>query len=495
MLAHATQITPDGRSSPAAADSGWDDRVLHPGRRRRRARRTRPPAERPRTTCSPGWPADVHHPTGAAGQLRHGRFHPLPRLGRRDGRARGRRQRRRRRGRRRLHPAGRRAAPQRTGRRPAADAARCRELEPIVLCGQGPAPAAADPAAMADRGLRPVPGRGVAAAAMPGSTAAWLTLLRDHGTMDLGVRAVLCRALRRDRGAGAAADRAPPSVGSPDCSAVTGRAPPRSTCPAARRPAVGSLLRNPTLARTYRRLIAAAGGPRPGGRHRRRAGEPGPPDSSPSAIDAFCSHRAGRRVRRPLPGSAHRRPTWPAWRPEYEAPVSAEFARLDGVQDRAVGSGSGAAAATADARRHRPRAGHRRVRAHGDRGRPSSPSPTARPGTATIRTSRWPPCCPPNTRRSGGSWSATQASIDLRPGRPDGRTPRLPTGSTPCPVRTPARAATRRSARSGVTRGDTCHIDVVDRWGDMVSATPSGGWLHSSPVIPSSASHSAPGCR
>jgi gamma-glutamyltranspeptidase/glutathione hydrolase len=32
--------------------------------------------------------------------------------------------------------------------------------------------------------------------------------------------------------------------------------------------------------------------------------------------------------------------------------------------------------------------------------------------------------------------------------------------------------------------GDTCHIDVADRFGNMVSATPSGGWLQSSPVIP-----------
>ena len=39
-------------------------------------------------------------------------------------------------------------------------------------------------------------------------------------------------------------------------------------------------------------------------------------------------------------------------------------------------------------------------------------------------------------------------------------------------------------APSGETRGDTCHIDVVDRWGNMVSATPSGGWLQSSPAIP-----------
>ena len=33
-------------------------------------------------------------------------------------------------------------------------------------------------------------------------------------------------------------------------------------------------------------------------------------------------------------------------------------------------------------------------------------------------------------------------------------------------------------------RGDTVHIDVIDRWGNMVSATPSGGWLQSSPVVP-----------
>ena len=39
-------------------------------------------------------------------------------------------------------------------------------------------------------------------------------------------------------------------------------------------------------------------------------------------------------------------------------------------------------------------------------------------------------------------------------------------------------------SKKGETRGDTCHVDVVDRWGNMVSATPSGGWLQSSPVIP-----------
>ncbi|MEM9783155.1 MAG: gamma-glutamyltransferase, partial [Pseudomonadota bacterium] len=31
--------------------------------------------------------------------------------------------------------------------------------------------------------------------------------------------------------------------------------------------------------------------------------------------------------------------------------------------------------------------------------------------------------------------------------------------------------------------GDTVHLDVVDRWGNLVSATPSGGWLQSSPAV------------
>lgn len=33
-------------------------------------------------------------------------------------------------------------------------------------------------------------------------------------------------------------------------------------------------------------------------------------------------------------------------------------------------------------------------------------------------------------------------------------------------------------------RGDTVHIDAIDRSGNMVSVTPSGGWLQSNPVVP-----------
>jgi gamma-glutamyltranspeptidase/glutathione hydrolase len=83
------------------------------------------------------------------------------------------------------------------------------------------------------------------------------------------------------------------------------------------------------------------------------------------------------------------------------------------------------------------------------------------------------------------------ASRELRPGRPDGRTPRISahatavaageTGHLPPPR---AGAGEPTVAKDGGTRGDTCHIDVVDRWGNMISATPSGGWLQSNPVVP-----------
>jgi gamma-glutamyltranspeptidase/glutathione hydrolase len=96
------------------------------------------------------------------------------------------------------------------------------------------------------------------------------------------------------------------------------------------------------------------------------------------------------------------------------------------------------------------------------------------------------------------------ASLDLRPGRPGGREPELP-GFATAPFGAAdlagAGRARRASGNPGVDatsgepltrsinehprRGDTCHLDVADRWGNVVTATPSGGWLQSSPVIPS----------
>jgi gamma-glutamyltranspeptidase / glutathione hydrolase len=58
--------------------------------------------------------------------------------------------------------------------------------EPLVVCGQGPAPAGATIAHYRDElGLDLVPGTGPLAACVPGAFDAWLLLLRDFGTLPL----------------------------------------------------------------------------------------------------------------------------------------------------------------------------------------------------------------------------------------------------------------------------------------------------------------------
>ena len=91
------------------------------------------------------------------------------------------------------------------------------------------------------------------------------------------------------------------------------------------------------------------------------------------------------------------------------------------------------------------------------------------------------------------------ASLELRPGTIAGFGRRSMCAWPMTPARGGRRAqASRRSAASGAdettglgataTRwrhaGDTVHFDIIDRDGNMVSSTPSGGWLQSSPVIP-----------
>jgi gamma-glutamyltranspeptidase/glutathione hydrolase len=78
------------------------------------------------------------------------------------------------------------------------------------------------------------------------------------------------------------------------------------------------------------------------------------------------------------------------------------------------------------------------------------------------------------------------ASRELRPGAPNGRVPRLPRTiiTHDVPLVQMGGLGEPTVSRYGSTAGDTCHIDVADRWGNMISATPSGGWLQSSPAIP-----------
>ena len=79
---------------------------------------------------------------------------------------------------------------------------------------------------------------------------------------------------------------------------------------------------------------------------------------------------------------------------------------------------------------------------------------------------------------------SADASLALRPGAIDGQTPWVDHHAAERTGLFTAGSGEPTVSRLGVSGGDTVHIDVIDRWGNMVSATPSAGWLQSSPVVP-----------
>src|SRR5262249_33441064 len=78
-----------------------------------------------------------------------------------------------------------------------------------------------------------------------------------------------------------------------------------------------------------------------------------------------------------------------------------------------------------------------------------------------------------------------RAARALRPGPSEGLGAGLRLFGEGAPQPTAAAGAGEPTVgRLRGTRGDTVHFDIIDAAGNMVSATPSGGWLQSSPVSP-----------
>lgn len=371
---------------------------------------------------------------------------------------------------------------------------------PEVLCGQGPAPAAATFDHYTDLGLDLVPGSGHLAAAIPGSTVAWLTLLRDRGTKPLPE--LLAYAI------GYAENGIPvlPSIsrtisGVADLFRQDWTTSAAVYLPGNRVPAAGSILANPTLAATYRRLSDAAVG---GTRESRidaaiRTWSTG---FVAEAVDAF--------VREPRLDSSGERHAgvitgadMATWRPGYEAPATANFGDWTIYKSAAWGQGPVLLQQLRLLEQLGIRPGtdgpdplelaHLRIEAsklafadrdawYGD----SSPVPLEDLLSDGYTAER-------------AALVGDTASMDLRPGSPGGRAPRLARSigrivddgpATPTFADKVGRVGATAGlgeptvGRDGRTQGDTCHLDVVDRWGGTVAATPSGGWLQSSPVIP-----------
>jgi gamma-glutamyltranspeptidase/glutathione hydrolase len=356
---------------------------------------------------------------------------------------------------------------------------------PTVLVGQGPAPAAATIAHYRAEGLDLVPGAGALAAAVPGSVDAWLLLLRDHGTWELPD--VLEHAIEYAADGHAVSERV--------SSVITTMRDlfdehwPTSAglwMPAGRPPLPGDIVRLEQYAETLRRLCAAATGAERSDRidAARTAWGSG---FVAEAIDAFV-----RTPHRHSSGTDHAGVLTAAdlagFSASYEPATTLDFHGVTVAKTGPWGQGPVLLQALAILAGYEPHeidpstgsGAHRVLEAlklaladrdawYGD------PDGEEIPLAELLS---------PEYAASRRQLIGESASLEFRPGSVAGRTPHLPPLVTDDDSSGVAGAGEPTVSVSGRTRGDTCHIDVVDRWGNFVSATPSGGWLQSSPTIP-----------
>jgi gamma-glutamyltranspeptidase/glutathione hydrolase len=366
--------------------------------------------------------------------------------------------------------------------------------EQRTICGQGVAPAAATIARYRDLGLELVPGSGLLAAVVPGAWDAWLLLLRDYGTLTLA--RVMEHALGYAEGGYPLVPRICQTIESVrELFEDEWVSSAELYLPGGGVPAPGSLFRNRDLAATWRRLLDAAEAAGPGREAQieaaRRAWREG---FVAQAIDDFCRtsevmDTSGRRHRGLLTGA-----DLAAWQATIEAPVTLDthgwtvckcgpwsqgpvflqqLALLEGFDLAAMDPlGTEFVHTVAECAKL---AFADREAFYGD------PDFVAVP-LATLLS--------PAYNEARRKLVGRRASAELRPGTVPGVA-----GSVAAALRpreTQAGAArlgagepTRDpGAALGARRGDTCHLDVADRHGNLVSATPSGGWLQSSPIIP-----------
>jgi gamma-glutamyltranspeptidase / glutathione hydrolase len=353
----------------------------------------------------------------------------------------------------------------------------------FVLDGQGTAPAAATIAAFSDLGLDLVPGTGLLAATVPAAFGTWMLLLERYGT--LALRDVMEYAI------GYAEHGYPMLHG---ISAAIAAVEPtfREHWPTSAQtylsggvPAPGSLFANRQLAAMYARILTEA--------EQAAADRSGQIEAArkafyegfvAEAIAAYLDKAevmdvTGRPQRGLLSGD-----DLAGWHASVEPPVTLEFrgltvcktgpwgqgpvflqqlALLDGlgIEDMQPGGAEFIHTVTEAAKL----AFADREAWYGD------PRQSEVPLAELLS---------PEYAQARRLLVGDSSSAELRPGSPAGVEPWLPAfalGSAGEPG--PAEVAA-----PSLGPGDTCHLDVADRFGNMVSATPSGGWLQSSPVIP-----------
>lgn len=361
---------------------------------------------------------------------------------------------------------------------------------PTVLVGQGGAPAAATIEHYRAEGLELVPGAGALAAAVPGAVDAWLLMLRDHGTWELGD--ILDYAIGYALDGHRILERVRTTIDS--VADLFNEHWPTSAAqwmPEGRVPDEGEILRNVPYASVLKELIEA-GRTSENRENRIDAARTAWGEKVGSAVAEFI-----KKPHRHASGTDHAgvmtKDDITAFKASYEPAATTDFrghtiaktgawgqgpamlltlAILDGLDDEMLDPSTALGAHTILEAQKLAIADREAYFGHGDVPLEHMLSEKYVAERRKLITGR--------------------ASQELRPGIVPGYEPFMP------PLRTeylpPALAGKGDATFAGIgeptvmptgeTRGDTCHIDVVDRWGNMVSSTPSGGWLQSSPTIP-----------
>jgi len=361
--------------------------------------------------------------------------------------------------------------------------------EPVVVCGQGVAPAAATIAAYKALGVKLVPGTGLLAAVVPGAFDAWMLLLRDFGTLRL--RDVLAPAIGYALNGFPLVFRAAQSIHAiADHFAAHWPSSAEVWLRSGKAPMPNQLIATPSIGRAYERLLdeaESAGGDRVA--QIEKARQCFYEGFVAEAIDGFCRREfmdgTGRRNSGFLTGADMAK-----WRASIEPTASFDY---HGVRVHKTGpwgqgpvmlqalallSGFDLAAMKPNGAEFVHTVTEALKLALIDRDVFYADPDFADVPLSTLLSPAY------NDERR--KLISGEASDVLRPGELDGADERLAAleALAGCEGTNELGGGEPTFADVPEIEGDTVHLDVVDRWGNMVSATPSGGWLQSSPAIP-----------
>ncbi|MEP2640433.1 gamma-glutamyltransferase family protein [Roseobacter sp.] len=357
-----------------------------------------------------------------------------------------------------------------------------------VLCAQGVAPKAATVAHYKAQDLTLIPGSGLLATVVPGAFDGWMLMLRDHGTMTM--REVMQPAIDYARDGHPMLPRVANTIaGLADFFAKEWPTSAAVWAPNGATPEAHALFKNPDLAATYDRLAASEGATREAQIDAARAEW-----RTGFVADAIFDYLKDAHVM-DVSEAKHSAVLAPSdmadWRASYEAPLSYDYHGWTVHKTQAWSQGPVLLQALAilkgiDLASMDPNGSefvHTVIEAmklaYADREAYYGDPDFSEIPMETLLSDAY------NDERR--KLISPQASTQQRPGRVPGFE-----ALADAYIERAARdfkigdVAAQEPTMSHLTekRGDTVHLDIIDRWGNMVAATPSGGWLQSSPVIP-----------